>query len=144
MKIVCEGDCLEDNEPIIYGPYAQRDCLDHNEFAGNKDEERERAICSFPDAAGWWYPASMHKREWNSRVRSRRETGMSGTSSTTRLTVTHFRERTKITVLLLKPFPRREREKKKKETAMTLYFRRVARSADKLIEKCVISFCLYI
>lgn len=131
MKIVCEVDCLEDNEPIIYGPYAQRDCLDHNEFAGNEDGERtserasERAIRSFPDAVGccWLVQASMHKREWNSRVRSRGETGMSGTSATTRLTVTHFREGTKITVSLLKPFSDGE---KKKETTMILYFRRVA------------------
>lgn len=36
MKIVCEVDYLEDNEPIIYGPYAQRDCLDYNEFIGNE------------------------------------------------------------------------------------------------------------
>lgn len=45
MKIVCEVDYLEDNEPIIYGPYAQRDCLDYNEFVGNEDGERisERA-----------------------------------------------------------------------------------------------------
>lgn len=48
---------------------------------------------------------------------------MSGTSATTRLTVTHFREGTKITVSLLKPFSRGE---KKEETAMILYFRRVA------------------
>lgn len=62
MKIVCEVDCLEDNEPIIYGPYAQRDCLDHNEFAGNEDGERtsERASERFApfrmllDAAGWY------------------------------------------------------------------------------------------
>lgn len=38
--IVCEVDCLEDNEPIIYEPYAQRNCLDHNEFDGSEDEER--------------------------------------------------------------------------------------------------------
>lgn len=130
MKIVCEVDCLEDNEPIIYGPYARRDCLDHNEFAGNEDEgaseraseaseranertrERFAPFRMLLDAAGWWYPASMHKREWNSRVRSRGETGMSGTSATARLTVTHFRERTKITVSLPKPFPRGERKKK--------------------------------
>lgn len=43
--IVCEVDCLEDNEPIMYGPYAQRNYLDHNEFDENEDEERasERA-----------------------------------------------------------------------------------------------------
>lgn len=57
MKIVCEVDYLEDNEPIIYGPYAQRDCLDYNEFVGNEDGENEGAnerrnerFASFPDA----------------------------------------------------------------------------------------------
>lgn len=61
---------------------------------------------------------------------------MSGTSATARLTVTHFRERTKITVSLPKPFPRREREKKV-EIAMISHSRRVARSADKSIGKRV-------
>lgn len=38
MKIVCEVDYLEDNEPIIYGPYTPQDCLDYNEFAESRDE----------------------------------------------------------------------------------------------------------
>lgn len=105
-----------------------------SERANERTRERFAPFRMLLDAAGWWwYPASMHKREWNSRVRSRGETGMSGTSATARLTVTHFRERTKITVSLPKPFPRGER--KKMEIAMISHSRRVARSADKSIGK---------
>lgn len=80
----------------------------------------------------------MHKREWNSRVRSRGETGMSGTSATTRLTVTHFRERTKIAVSLLKPFLRRKRGGKKRDRDDSLLSSR--RKISWLIGKCVTSF----
>jgi len=84
MKIVCEVDCLEDNEPIIYGSYARWDCLYRNEFVGNEDEERasewvsehkRTANDSFLSGCCWMLLAggtgvSMYKREWNSRVRS--------------------------------------------------------------------------
>lgn len=72
MKIVCEVDYLEDNEPIIYGPYAQRDCLDYNEFVGNAKTGNERAnegIRSFPDAVKRC-SQPMHKR--NPKIRSQR------------------------------------------------------------------------
>lgn len=95
-----------------------------SERVNERTRERFAPFRMLLDAAGWWYPASMHKREWNSRVRSRGETGMSGTSATARLTVTHFRERTKITVSLPKPLPRRE--KKEIEIAMISHSRRVA------------------
>jgi len=63
MKIVCEVDYLEDNEPIIYGPYAQRDRLDYNEFAENEDGKRasDSAPCRMLSPA-------KRKSERNSRA----------------------------------------------------------------------------
>jgi len=66
MKIVCEVDCLEDNEPIIYGPYARRDRLDYNEFAENEDGKR--ASDSAPSRM-LSPPPPKRKSERNSRAR---------------------------------------------------------------------------